>query len=82
VASTSLSALVEVEVEASRTPPSPIELRKLTVKMANENPTWGEEERLTSELLLKLVFGSPFELSGVTCQSTKDHRARPRLSVG
>src|SRR5215471_7947062 len=34
-------------------PRVPIELRRLIAKMANENPTWGEE-RLAAELLLKL----------------------------
>src|SRR6516162_241978 len=34
-------------------PRVPIELQKLVVEMANENPTWGEE-RIAAELLLKL----------------------------
>jgi hypothetical protein len=39
VASTRLSAVVEVEIEAGGRPRVPIELRKLIAKMANENPT-------------------------------------------
>lgn len=53
VASARLSALVDVEIEASRTARVPIELRRLIAKMAKENPNWGEE-RLAAELLLKL----------------------------
>ena len=34
-------------------PRVPVELQKLIVEMANENPTWGEE-RIAAELLLKL----------------------------
>jgi hypothetical protein len=53
VASARLSALVEVEIEASRTAPSPDRAPQLIAKMAKENPNWGEE-RLAAELLLKL----------------------------
>ena len=34
-------------------PPVPVELRQLIRRMANENPTWGQE-RIANELLLKL----------------------------
>jgi putative transposase len=53
LASAGLSAVLEVEVEARGRPRVPVELQKLIVKMANENPTWGEE-RIAAELLLKL----------------------------
>ena len=35
-------------------PPIPLELQKLIRRMANENPSWGEE-RIANELLLKLA---------------------------
>ena len=66
VASARLSALVDVEIEASRTARVPIELRRLIAKMAKENPTWGEE-RLAIELLLKLGIRTRPGRSDIIC---------------
>jgi putative transposase len=37
-------------------PSIPLELQALIRRMANENPSWGEE-RIANELLLKIGFG-------------------------
>ena len=62
-------------------PRVPVELQKLIVKMANENPTWGEE-RIAAELLLKLGFGSHRGPSDAIRGPTTDVSAGPRLNVG
>jgi hypothetical protein len=48
-----LALYLERKMKPTGRPRVPIELRKLIAKMANENPTWGEE-RIAAELLLKL----------------------------
>jgi hypothetical protein len=49
-------------------PSIPVALRVLIRKMAQENPVWGEE-RIASELLVKLAFKFRLGPSGSTCRS-------------
>jgi len=52
----------------SECPPIPAELRALIRRLAKENPLWGEE-RIASELMLKLGAGLAAHGEGSTCPS-------------
>lgn len=61
-------------------PPIPQQLQALIRRMANENPSWGEE-RIANELLLKLGVRCHREPYGSTCRLER-HANRGEICVG